>query len=133
MEYAAVSALIALVLSCISLLQVWRANIELKKKTVTLSTEIQQLKNHLLKVSDGSIGVGQRLIHVEQKLAASEEKQAGSALRQADSLQYSVALKLLDEGVSFEQLAEQSQLSPAELQLMQLIHSSSKETDSATM
>lgn len=130
-EYAAVLGLIALMLSIASLLQAWRNNIELRKKESALTGEIRQLKSHLIKVSDGSIGVGKRLIHVEQKLAASEEKQAGLAPSQADSLQYSVALKLLNDGVSFEQVAEQSQLSEAELQLMQRIHCASKQTDAA--
>lgn len=121
-EYAAVLGFIALVLSAATLCHVWLARAALEKRYQALDAKIEQLHKDIAKVNHGAIGVGQRLRNVEQRLNVTADKQNEFALDHADSLPYSKAQRMLDEGMEIDQLLERCNMSKAELQLMQLLH-----------
>lgn len=122
MEYAAVLGFIALVLSIATLCHVWLTRSALEKRYRSLEEKMLQLGKQIDRVNHGAIGVGQRLRNVERRLNVTAEKQSELALDHSDSLPYTKAQRMLDEGVEIDQILEQCNMSKAELQLMQLLH-----------
>jgi site-specific recombinase XerD len=101
----------------------WHNNKQLKALREQMQQLEKKLRSELAIVNSGAIGMGQRLIAAEKKI--NDLICAQDQHNSPESLPYTQAAKLIEQGADMRQLVDRCGLSEAEAQLMAMMQQSS--------
>ena len=94
-----------------------------KRRLDIINAELFQLKRSLSIFDDGAQGIGRRLVEAERQLKSVVSDQV-QFKQQSNNQSYTDAASLVAQGLSVDEVVEQSDLSRAEVELMVLLRES---------
>lgn len=123
-------SVLALVAAVLGLLALWMAVFRvtrLQAQQKALANQLAELEKNAGILVSGSLGMGQRIMSLEKKLKALDERQTGIGVAEMD-FSYSQAHSMIDQGVDAGTVAVNTGLSRSEIDLMQLLHRTTKKS-----
>ena len=100
-----------------------------KRRLDVINAELVELKRSLSIFDDGAQGIGRRLVEAERQLKSVVSDQV-QFKQQSSNQSYTDAASLVAQGLSVDQVVEQSDLSRAEVELMVLLRESDHQPES---
>ena len=94
-----------------------------KRRLDIINAELFELKRSLSIFDDGAQGIGRRLVEAERQLKSVVSDQV-QFKQQSNNQSYTDAASLVAQGLSVDEVVEQSDLSRAEVELMVLLRES---------
>ena len=115
---------ISVLLLALLVLQIpaWWKIILLQRRTRQYAADLQILKNDMRALCDGSISMEEYKLSTEQKLRRLTERQEQTDFREPVSPTYNYAIKLVQKGVSIDELMAACGLVRGEAELLIRLH-----------